>query len=55
MAVAIRGQRCWLWRALDNEGEVLDFVVQRNRDAKVAAKLIKRSRSSSSGTRDGLP
>jgi putative transposase len=42
MAVPIRGQRCWLWRALDNEGEVLDFVVQRNRDAKVAAKLIKK-------------
>ena len=27
---------------VDNEGEVLDFVVQRSRDAKVAAKLIKK-------------
>jgi putative transposase len=26
----------------DNEGEVLDFVIQRRRDAKVAAKLMKR-------------
>ena len=30
MAVFIRGQQHWLWRAVDNEGEVLDFVVQRN-------------------------
>ena len=29
MAVVIRGKRCWLWGAVDNEGEVLDFVVQR--------------------------
>ena len=42
MAVVIRGQRRWLWRAVDNEGEVLDFVVQRRRDAKVAAKLLKK-------------
>jgi transposase-like protein len=42
MAVLIRGQRYWLWRAVDNEGEVLDFVVQRSRDAKVAAKLMKK-------------
>ena len=42
MVVAIRGQRCWLWRAVDNEGEVLDFVVQRRRDAKVAAKLLRK-------------
>jgi putative transposase len=42
MAVFIRGQQHWLWRAVDNEGEVLDFVVQRRRDAKVAAKLMKK-------------
>jgi putative transposase len=42
MAVVIRGQRYWLWRAVDNEGEVLDFIVQRSRDAKVAAKLMKK-------------
>ena len=39
MAVLIRGQQHWLWRAVDNEGEVLDFVVERRRDAKFAAKL----------------
>ena len=42
MAVFIRGQQHWLWRAVNNEGEVLDFVVQRRRDAKVAAKLMKK-------------
>jgi len=40
MATMIGGTRYWLWRAVDNEGEVLDFLVQRRRDAKVAAKLI---------------
>ena len=26
MVIVIRGQRYWLWRAVDNEGEVLDFL-----------------------------
>ena len=26
--IVIRGQRYWLWRGVDNEGEVLDFLVQ---------------------------
>ena len=42
MAIMIGGTRYWLWRAVDNEGEVLDFLVQRRRDAKVAAKLMKK-------------
>lgn len=37
MATAIRGERYWLWRAVDNEGEVLDFLVQRTRGARVAS------------------
>ena len=40
MAISIRGDRYWLWRAVDNEGEVLDFLVQRRRNAKVARKLM---------------
>ncbi len=39
MVITIRGDRYWLWRAVDNEGEVLDFLVQRRRDTKVAMKL----------------
>ena len=42
MAVFIRGQQHWLWRAVHNEGEVLNFVVQRRREAMVAAKLMKK-------------
>jgi len=40
MAITIRGERFWLWRAVDNEGEVLDFLVQRRRNAKAARKLM---------------
>ena len=29
MVISIHGGRYWLWRAVDNEGEVLDFLVQR--------------------------
>ena len=32
MAVLIAGRRFWLWRAVDDEGEVLDLLVQRRRD-----------------------
>jgi hypothetical protein len=30
MAVLIAGRRFWLWRAVDDEGEVLDLLVQRS-------------------------
>lgn len=40
MVISIRGDRYWLWRAVDNEGEVLDFLVQRRRNARVAKKLM---------------
>lgn len=42
MAIVIQRRSFWLWRAVDNEGEVLDFLVQPKRDAKAAKKLIKR-------------
>ncbi len=38
----ILAERYWLWRAVDNEGEVLDFLVQRRRDAKAATNLMKK-------------
>jgi putative transposase len=40
MVVSIGGNRKWLWRAVDSEGEVLDLVVQSRRDKKVALRLI---------------
>ena len=40
MVISIRGGKYWLWRAVDNESEVLDFLVQRRRDAQAAKKLM---------------
>jgi len=42
MVIVIRGRRHWLWRAVDNEGEVLDFLVQSKRNAKAALKLMRK-------------
>ncbi len=42
MVLVIRGRRYWLWRAVDNEGEVLDFLVQSKRNAKAALKLMRK-------------
>ena len=42
MAVMIAGRRFWLWRAVDDEGEVLDLLVQRRRDKATAVKLMRK-------------
>ena len=42
MVIVIRGKRHWLWRSVDNEGEVLDFLVQPKRNARAALKLIRK-------------
>jgi putative transposase len=42
MAVVIAGRQFWLWRAVDDEGEVLDLLVQRGRDKAAAVKLIRK-------------
>jgi putative transposase len=42
MAVMIGGKPFWLWRAVDSEGEVLDLLVQRQRDKAAAIKLMRR-------------
>ena len=39
---SIGGKRMFLWRAVDDEGEVLDVVVQRRRDTEAALKLLRR-------------
>src|ERR671917_188935 len=38
MAVQIAGERMYLWRAVDDEGEVLDVLVQQRRDKAAARK-----------------
>ena len=40
MVIRIGGESFWLWRAVDHEGEVLDMLVQRRRDAKAAQRLM---------------
>ena len=42
MAYWIGGRRMYLWRAVDDEGEVLDLVVQRRRANEAAMKLLVR-------------
>ena len=42
MVVRINGKKQWLWRAVDNECEELDFLVQTRRNAKAARKLMKK-------------
>ncbi len=42
MVCWIDGRRMYLWRAVDDEGEVLDLVVQRRRDKEAALKLMGR-------------
>ena len=38
----IGGKRMYLWRAVDDEGEVLDLVVQKRRDTDAALRLLRR-------------
>ena len=42
MVVRIAGERMYLWRAVDHEGEVLDILVQRRRDIRAALRLMRK-------------
>ena len=42
VAVSIGGLTHWLWRAVDQEGYVLVEILQTRRDAKAAARLLRR-------------
>jgi transposase-like protein len=42
MAVTIAGRQFWLWRAVDDEGEVLDLLVQRRRDKAAVVTLMRK-------------
>lgn len=42
VVVMIAGQKHWLWRAVDQDGYVLDEIVQTRRDTKAAKRLLKR-------------
>jgi transposase-like protein len=40
--VKIGGKRMWLWRAVDDEGEVLDMLVQKRRNTDAALRLLRK-------------
>jgi len=40
--VNIRGERHYLWRAVDQDGEVVDVLLQNRRDGKAAKRFFKR-------------
>ena len=42
VAITIAGKKHWLWRAVDQDGYVLDEIVQTRRNAKAAKRLLTR-------------
>ncbi|MFN4283356.1 MAG: IS6 family transposase [Alphaproteobacteria bacterium] len=42
MVVRINGKRMFMWRAVDQEGEVLDVLVQKRRNKRAAFKLLRK-------------
>ncbi|GEO18785.1 hypothetical protein MAE02_64810 [Microvirga aerophila] len=42
VVITIAGQKHWLWRAVDQDGYVLDEIVQTRRDTIAAKRLLKR-------------
>ena len=42
VVVTIAGKKHWLWRAVDQDGYVLDEIVQPRRDTKAAKRLLRR-------------
>jgi transposase-like protein len=42
LVVRIADERMYLWRAVDDEGEVLDMLVQRRRDTRAALRLMRK-------------
>src|SRR5215470_14106671 len=42
LVIRIAGERMYLWRAVDYEGEVLDMLVQRRRDTRAALRLMRK-------------
>src|SRR5215510_6906340 len=42
MVIRITGERMYLWRAVDHEGEILDMLVQHRRDSRAALRLMRK-------------
>jgi len=42
VVITIRGKKYWLWRAIDADGDVLDFLVQTPRNGKTVKRFFRR-------------
>src|SRR4030095_14874228 len=42
LCLMINGKRGWLWRAVDDAGEVLDILVQRHRSTRAAKRFFRK-------------
>src|SRR4051794_33070467 len=42
VCLMIRGTKHWLWRAVDQDGVVLDVLVQKRRDKRAAKRLLRK-------------
>src|ERR687886_361231 len=42
VCLMIRGTKHWLWRAVDQDGVVLDILVQSRRDKRAAKRLLRK-------------
>lgn len=42
VVISIRGEKHWLWRAVDQDGFVLDVLLQSRRNAKAAKRLMRK-------------
>jgi len=42
VVITIRGNKHWLWRAIDADGDVLDILIQTRRSAKAAKRFFRR-------------
>jgi len=42
VVIPINGRKCWLWQAVDANGDTLDILVQPQRSAKTARRFLKR-------------
>src|SRR5208283_5436221 len=42
VGISIAGEQHWLWRAVDQNGFVVDVLVQRRRDSRAAQRLMRK-------------
>jgi putative transposase len=42
LCLVLNGQRGWLWRAIDDAGDILDILVQRRRSARAAKRFFRK-------------